>query len=300
MNRDKGVPESENPNRPLITDFPIKNPIFWGPGQATKFPDEYSKPEGWKANEVLNIPKVVRYFIGYKPAEPDTYRCIYLGHMNYCVVRQIPAEIPRRFPYQDHIPLREYQYYTEFQQANEISTLGANLSTSALLNSVMNTGPVGKFEAFLSGIINMWQPFFSTEYVGLVDYPFDYFDPTGTIYPYTYHSVSIIENGGTAPATGPNFTDNLDDGNDFNSYPLTELYVKYTKSTLSGIDVIDVRLARTFHIYLVNNWISGVQTNTLYVVIGDLGWDNDPPSTDINYVPAGIEHKDVPFLDIPP
>lgn len=65
-NKDQGIPFSKYPKRVIQQLFPQDKPIFWGPNQNTIFPGTYNEPSGWNPNELLEIPRVLRVFVGSK------------------------------------------------------------------------------------------------------------------------------------------------------------------------------------------------------------------------------------------
>ncbi len=87
-NKNLGLPKGFEGNL-VKHKFPEDKPIFWGPGQSTKYPEVYAEPEGWLPQDIMRIPPVIRFITGGTSAPAIIIRQIYLGFMTNSEVGQI-------------------------------------------------------------------------------------------------------------------------------------------------------------------------------------------------------------------
>ncbi len=137
-NKDKKFPRSDADKRGLIDHkFPADKPIFWGPNQFTQFPDTYNEPSGWRTNELLRIPQVLRLFTGGELASADVFRFIYLGRRHYYGTNMFHTSDGTygagQFVGYGWFNLTETQAFEVYE--NIASAYGANKSTEQLLES---------------------------------------------------------------------------------------------------------------------------------------------------------------------
>lgn len=276
-NREDGVPNSRALAKLIMLNkFPEDRPIFWGPGQATRFPSEYAEPDpGFTHKSPVINPRVVRFHFG-QHASTNVDRTIYLGKCNASVVRYKFAteNLPR-------MPIRECTWFQQFQFAGEeIATeYGANMTTLELLGLHMAnvSGACGKDNSFIDAGYVLLQPFFSLDYVGEVRsvYP----DP-----PYdSYSIVDFVWNTGT-PVIEPNHTVDLSGTYPPSTQwpgPTLEVLWRYIQTagvTPGYVFQQTSRRSKTLHIYL-RNIISGVtQTNQLFAAAVN-EWNSPEPVT---------------------
>lgn len=114
-NRKQQTPKSEAAqDRSARHDFPEARPIFWGPNQFTKYPDEYEEPSDWHQNEVLRIPRVVRLFNARHSAA-----VVYLGKRNWITAWEFAIFEGNAGPFVG--VLNTYAYNYGFETVNEIA-----------------------------------------------------------------------------------------------------------------------------------------------------------------------------------
>src|SRR3954463_1023211 len=78
-NRNFGFPEGFE-GELVKQEFKAEKPIFWGPNQKTKYPDDYAEPTEWKQPDLMIIPPVIRIITGGKFVNTFVFRSIYLGY----------------------------------------------------------------------------------------------------------------------------------------------------------------------------------------------------------------------------
>ncbi len=84
MSTDYRLPRRKlNPNTVLAYSFPEDKPTYWGPNQRILEDDVYVEPSGWKFNETLSHPYVVRFIhdAHEEEATPEPSCTYELGHV---------------------------------------------------------------------------------------------------------------------------------------------------------------------------------------------------------------------------
>lgn len=143
-NRDKGIPSSDKAKQESIsTNFPKEKPIFWGPGQETKYPTTYNKPVGWHENEVLHIPRVARFIIG---GQVSKRRMFPIGYFNMC--NSVYHFKNGNFVLGYNDPY--YTYMSAFVATDELPA-GSNLSANACLTRFRTASAIDKANGLLTG-----------------------------------------------------------------------------------------------------------------------------------------------------
>lgn len=287
-NKDKQFPRSDAAKTDLIrTQFPKEKPIFWGPKQYTEFPDTYNEPDGWRKNELLRIPEVVRLLSGY--VKKDVKRTIYIGTVNYSpLVRERIANISLA-----HMPIRGYAYQSKLEPVVEIrDKYNASKSTMEVLKSVRrmahtsfgidevsSTVPDNTLEyPFFDGVIlpNSWRGGFPNVYHDLF---------SGNDYPFT----DMSDNGGT-DLEEPTAT------LDYRTQSMADLptgvqnFADFDTDDLTGLTFNDRgRLRCTLHFYIQNQITNGFEQNIVGVV-KVLKWDQIPTKTDDSFALMGYTY----------
>jgi hypothetical protein len=284
-NRERGVPNSRAlAKRPLFNKFPEERPIFWGPGQLTKFPDEYEEPDpGFTPKTAIQVPRVTRFLFGqHRPA--NVFRWIYLGSLEarYCRYTFACPVPTTGMPIRDVLRFGPF-IFDGFEIADDY---GANMSTLELLDLYLpsTSNAFCKEADTFDTFPWFWMPLFSTDFVGEVrsTYTDPFSSPPGAM----YSIVDFTWNTGSA-SPEPTIIVELDSGYPSPAFdPVqrdgTEKFwdVRASVSNPGGaIPFWFNRRRQIVHVYLQNFIFGGTQTNRLLGVLH--GYDiDDPPTTD--------------------
>lgn len=266
QNKDHSIPQSNVTKHHIInTDFPIEKPIFWGPNQFTEYPDEYNPPSNWRPNDLLALPRVVRFFFGGNEAALKE-QFIHLGYVNYTYVH---SGLKRPcFPSPD---IFQYRFYTDFVPDVEIADppYNANKSTSDVLDDVMiltahgKAGDAGGENPHIDGL-------FDLTYISRVDTN-QFCGPTA----FPFIIGSFMGAGPAMPPPSVFATSAIVWTSTLQQYGFDPLFA----TAPNNIPYWFNRIQRTIHIWLTASKSGALEVYKLTEIFGPIGWDQPPSVT---------------------